>query len=458
MIIYWYPAILGLVCSIFITRGFATKNKFLVIIFCLFPAFFASPFITVTRGAAGAITASDITGMVLFFCLFKMPSDWKSPYRISSVRFLIIFMILLGASIWSTGIFYNFYGISAEKTHNLRVSMGLPLPILIACFRTFKILTLYSYLTFFYKVTFNEREIQSILRTIIFGSLLLAISQILTRLGVADLSLAYGDTGGTYVGPRILGHTKGSIGRLMAVGGVLALSRIFTGSKFYNLLALMVLTGGLILSGSRGGILVLIISLVPIFFLGRGRGVFIGGLGLIAILLASLVALQNSELMKERLEGTFSNKTVSTASSRTIVWQQTLSNLSSDLAIPSFGVGGLNFSYSNLNVAFEHAHNDTLTSLTELGVIGMLMFLAWQFLLTKNLYQNIRISSGALQWRNVCVFSLMVGLLFGSQFEPTFYPTISTLPLLRIILPLLLVISLFQYKQKILDLNSSHKV
>jgi O-antigen ligase len=448
VVVYWFPLIIGLFCSIMICIGLRKRNKNLIIIFSLLPPFFASPFYTATRGAAGAITASDFTGIVLWICLLFFPKNWKSPYRILSVRLLTLWMMIMGLSIFTTGVIYNCAGIVSSQMVNIRFSNTLVLPVLIASFRFFKLLTLFSYCAFFYVIYLNEKNIKWILNTIIFGSVLLAAAQILTRFDIIDFALAYGDTYNQYIGPRILGLTKASVGRILFVGIFLTLVTFNQDHRILSIFAMIIMTGGLVLSGSRGGIAALMVGLIPIYFFGRIRGVVIGGFFFAVILISAILTLSYNEMMVGRLLGTLDTRTVSTASTRMPIWINTIKILIDNPMIILFGVGAFNFSYAGLSLNFEHAHNDILTIGCELGLISMIIFIIWLVSLAILLYGNILRSSGKTRWRNLCILGIFVGLCFGSQFEPTFYPSISTLPMLRILLPLLLAVGLFRHKNQ----------
>ena len=445
-IIYWYPFLLGSICSLLIMIGVIKNNKNLVIIASLLPAFFASPFLTFTRGAAGAITASDITGLTLLMALIFVPKAWRSPYRILPVKLLISFFVVIAISIWTMGLYYNIQGI--EHTQNLRTSNSSLLPFLIASFRSIKLLTLFSYVVFYCLISFDERNIKCLIRTVIIGSIILAVAQIVTRFVILDLALAYGDTHGIYIGPRILGLTKASVGRLLFIGAILCLALMYKRKRIIYLFVLAILASGLVLSGSRGGVIATIVSLFFISILGRERGFMFGALGFFVLLLSAVYTLDYSPMMKERLLGTFDSSTLETASTRTIIWDQALTNILQEPFVGILGVGAFNFSYADLPVNFEHAHNDFLTVLIELGIVGELIFIFWVICLIAYLYKAIKINKKEERWHSVCVFSLCVGLLFASLFESTFYPSISTIPMLRIILPVLLVILLSGYKKK----------
>jgi O-antigen ligase len=353
-----------------------------------------------------------------------------------------MFMLIMALSIWTSGIYYNSSGIGSDQLRNLRISGNLPLPVLMAGFRSFKFLTFFSYCACFWTISLSDESLNCIIQTIIIGCILLAFAKILTSLGFFDLSLSYGETYGQYIGPRILGHTKANMARLIFVGLLLCFTRIEGKRIFSTTLSIVILTGGLVLSGSRGGIGALIISLIPIYFLGRVRGFLIGGFAFTVIILSALVALSQNQIVANNLIGTFDTDNIGSASLRLPIWTETLSVMSNNTMILLFGVGAFNFSYSGLTQGFETAHNDLLTLGFELGLVSMMVFLTWIFSLALTYYRIIGQSTGMEKWKYICFFSIIIGLFFSSQFEATFYPTISTLPMSQIIYPLMINVAM----------------
>jgi O-antigen ligase len=316
-----------------------------------------------------------------------------------------------------------------------------------AGFRSLKFITFFSYCASFWIISLEDESLNCFIQTIITGCILLAIAKIITSLGIFDLSLSYGETHGQYIGPRILGHTKACMARLVFVGLLLCFTRIEKKRIFSTTLSIAILTGGLVLSGSRGGIGALIISLLPIYFLGRVKGILIGGFGLMVIVLSGLVALSQNQIVANNLIGTFDADNLVTASLRMPIWTETLSVITNNAMIVLFGVGAFNFSYAGFTQGFETAHNDLLTLSFELGLLSLMLFLAWIFALVFTYYRNIRQSTGMERWKYICFFSLIMGLIFSSQFEATFYPTISTLSMSKIIYPFIISIALIKQRQ-----------
>lgn len=122
--------------------------------------------------------------------------------------------------------------------------------------------------------------------------------------------------------------------------------------------------------------------------------------------------------------------------------------LMNDMVILALGVDGFNFSYANSAVPNEHAHNDFLTALTEFGIAGALLFFVWPVALLRSFLCDLSTSDRNLGWMAVVFPGIYLGLLTASQFEPTFCPTINTLPFMRIVVPLLLIVSLFRFRER----------
>ena len=434
-----------------ICNGLRKRNKKMMVFFSILPCFFASPFYTVTRGAAGAVTASDITGLTLLCCLFFIPVKWKTPCGIVPVKLIGLLILIMAISIWTIGVYINLIGVSSSQLENLHISNRFLLPLLIAGYRFAKLMTLFAYLAFFSIVFFDVEEKTWLVHTIIIGCLIVSIAKVLTVYNVIDLSLAYGDVNPGYVGPRILGQTKACAGRLLVVGIILCLSGVIERRKIMSLIYIILLTAGLVLTGSRGAIGALLMGLVPIFFIGRSRGLLIGGLAFIVIVVSGLFVLNFNKNVSQKLLLSFSSESLNTASDRVPIWRRTIMVWLEKPSIVLFGVGAFNFSYARLSVGYETAHNDMLTAGSELGLSSMLVFISWLLSMVLLFCRNIKMSCQREKWHNICILSIFIGLLFAGIFEATLYPTISTLPMLRVVTPLLLVFGLSIFKQNYLN-------
>ncbi|WP_432798742.1 O-antigen ligase family protein [Poriferisphaera sp. WC338] len=454
MILFWHPLIISLIAVMMTILGFKWRKKYIVIYALLLPAFTGTPIMTATRGAAGAIVASDVVGIALFGLLFFIPREWLRSYKLKLHSYVNMIMMFLVISICFMGLFYNFISIDYSQQGNVRLTSAIPLPILMAGFRMFKLIAFASYIYFFLAVRLDERDAITIINAIITGCILLALAMILTRLSVVNLSLAHADIRQVHIGPRILGLTKSSVGRLMCVGFVLSLLRIYQGGKLFNLLGIIVTVGALSLSGSRGSLLALVVALMVIYVLGKSRGILLGTMGAVVIGIVGIVFLNYNQDILQAWMKTVDAETISTASSRTIIWKETVFYWMSNPLAFLVGVGLFNFSYANTESYYESAHNDLLTAITEIGICGGLFYILILFSLAWFFYRQTIHTSGNLRWHYVCILALLLGLTVSSIFEPTFYLTVSNLTFNRIVTVLFLI----QVITPVGEINSTEEI
>ncbi|QQE10221.1 O-antigen ligase family protein [Planctomycetota bacterium] len=445
MILYWYALVIGLIAVTTIALGFRHRSKTLVIYALVLPAFTSSPIITATRGSAGAIVASDMTGIFLaIMMLFFFPKEWKRPFKLKYQNYAIAILVCMMLSIFVTGLAYNFNAIDAEQQSRVNTVLGMPLPILMACFRFVKLLTLASYVLFFLQIEVDERVVSHVIKAFMVGAIIMAVSLIVTKLNIYDMSL----TPSAYMnrdnfGSRILGTTKSITGRLLSVGLILSLLKLCEGNKLLSLAGLSSIALAIILSGSRGSLLAVAVSVMFIILLGRSRGMMIGLFGIIIVTAIGSYIIATNDVIAYKWTMTFDPEKFQTASVRTIVWTETLAYWLRNPLSVILGVGLFNYSYANTEGFFESAHNDFLTIVTELGITFGIIYFIIIFKLAKGYFKQIHTVSKHLRWRYVCIFSLLMGLIVAGMFEPTLYFTISGLSYIRIMFTLLIVCGLY---------------
>ena len=94
-----------------------------------------------------------------------------------------------------------------------------------------------------------------------------------------------------------------------------------------------------------------------------------------------------------------------------------------------YALAGGNVSY----IFFEHPHNDYLQALTELGVIGFVLFLLYIFHIGKVIIMRMRTTTGSLYWQALCMASIFVSLILAGMFEPSLYIRSGNSSMLRMI-------------------------
>lgn len=433
---YTYPIIVCIFCGVFIIAGFILRNRKLVAMGTLASCFTASPMLTFTRGAAGAVIASDIVGWVLLVSMILFPSLANNDSkRVSWVAFFWALILIIIISIIFVGPIYNTFNMSLVHVSRVRAIGGVPLSVLMAGFRLFKVIGLIAIFMYFSRVNWQKKEFDHVIDLILFLFLILAVAEIMTRLGIVNLSLAV-NPDADYSGPRVMGFTKATISRLCVVGMFLAIMRMYKSFSILKGLLISVLLLSILMSGSRGALLAIAVGIMLILYYGKLGGlvvflavitVFIGGVYLVDSL---------NEEVTRRLLLTFDPDKVRHLATRKDIWLLTLQYWYQHPLVIYTGVGAMNFAYAvklTDTVAIEHSHNDFLTSTTELGVIGLIVFCLYLFKLINRFHGRIMSTQNQTRWENVCLTAMLIGLATASLFEPTFYINVNTLPMVCVI-------------------------
>jgi O-antigen ligase len=167
--------------------------------------------------------------------------------------------------------------------------------------------------------------------------------------------------------------------------------------RLLYLTAIVLMAVSLFLSGSRGGLIALIAELILLVMLTtpvRGTKKVIVRLALAAALLVAVVAgtiLVGGESSLTRIAETASSKDVTT--NRTHIWTVTIDVIKQNLPFGA-GLGAFGVAYtptdnsSGLERA-EQAHNDYLQTLSDAGVVGLIIGGAFLFLLIRTAFRNV---------------------------------------------------------------------
>jgi len=168
--------------------------------------------------------------------------------------------------------------------------------------------------------------------------------------------------------------------------------------RLLYLTAIVLMAVSLFLSGSRGGLIALIAELILLVMLTtpvRGTKKIVVRLALAAALLVAVVAgtiLVGGESSLTRIAETASSKDVTT--NRTHIWAVTIEVIKQNLPFGA-GLGAFGVAYtptdnsSGLERA-EQAHNDYLQTLSDAGVVGIVISGAFLFLLIRTAFRNVR--------------------------------------------------------------------
>lgn len=439
MVIYFYYALfLGVFLSFITLCGCWTGNRKWILFGMIYAAIIGSPITSFTRGAAGAIYASDMVSAVLLFgMLFKGTQAVICKFH---PKWYTYFKYLLLVAAVSTIFIAPFFVGKLEQTgsaENVRGILGLPLPFLMGVFRISKILLYFPYFWYACHLLVDEDIWNYVTKHILLAITLLAFCQIIDTFSIRDMTLyipikLLPTTVSEKNLPHIVGHVKASIGRIFLIGITLSVASFYKKLKspFY-LFTLCFITIALILSGSRAAFVGVFIMLLCILWYGnvshKAWAFF-----LLFFILAIFIFFAQTE--SNFLESTYRSITNPSQEGRWPIWSWVLRYIFFHPYIFVTGLGFSNFSYAVAGTGFvnEHAHNDFLTSLFELGIFGLIPFAAYVVSLFWNLRNQVHAQKGISHWRNICMVSGFVGIVATSFFEMTIYYSSHTICMQRL--------------------------
>lgn len=432
-----HAIIIGLVAFLIAFMGIVLRNRSWILASMLLSLTTASPMFTFTRGAAGAIVPSDMVALVLLLGLFfggfnEMSSfvvpKWRRPFVILSVVYIL--SVLLVSS-------WNMPGLAEIAAARVtRAIPFLPLNVQITIFRLFRVVLLMAFFLTISKLIIDDRALHQIFLLAWIVTICLATAQVLTRFGIVNLQLSttlFWEWGrGTWV----LGYTKSAGNRLLFVGFFVTLILAYKSVVFKGLyIASAVLVAvSLLLSGSRAGILGLVVGMMVLSFRCKMKFLPFVLISMIVLGLAGFLIVR--QYMPEALEtyriflpGAYEERTVYRA--EIAIW--TFRYLIENPVVIFRGSGFMNFFYAVQaeGGVHEHAHNDFLTSVTEVGIAGLVIFLWWLASLGIALWRAGRKAIGRERWISACINAGFWGLLSVMFFETTFFPAGGSLSLNR---------------------------
>ena len=403
----------------------------MVIAGIVFSCVTASPISSFTRGASGAIYASDIVGIALALGLL-MPNMRALRCQIAPGWYRIFFCFIVFA-VFSAIFIAPFYITEMGEVGlagRAQSFGGIPLRFLISGFRTVQLLLYVIFFMFAARLLVDKDLVRFTQKCIVLGIAILAVMQIITFLDIKNMGLAL--PWQEYQQSRMLGHSKAAAGRLYVLGiftSVILLYRKITAPLVLGMLVTIII--GLLASGSRAAFLGLLVGTSVFFFTGRLPGL-ISSVVVVILLIISLSVVSAAD--PERIQRFFEIGTSEAGAPRWLIWQSTLSYIRDHFYILFSGVGFVNFRYALIgDVIAEHGHNDFLTALTELGFIGFALFVVSFMTLAKTLFKRIFVTMSEERWEAVCLSAVILGLLITSLFESTLYFGPGLLPMQRIV-------------------------
>jgi len=431
-ILFPYALILGIFMSLLVFVGCVLGKRSFVLTGMIFSAIVASPITTFTRGEAGAIYASDMVAFTLLLCwLLPMtksficefaPKWYKWFFRLTiAALFSVLFIApLFPGSLQQEGLLGN-----------VRSPIpGVPLVFLMAGFRFIRITLYFVYFLYATHMLMDEKTHRLVYKLILLAVLILAVCQIFDFLGIANLGLHL--RGIEWQMAHILGQVKAAAGRLYLMGIFVTLILFYRPmfAPFY-FAALGTMTIALLFNGSRAGFVGIVVGLIIV-----GMRIRFSGKILAAVLLA-LIPLAFSVLMKvspERIQSFSLLLEGPTTNPRWVIWKWIIPYILVHPHVWFTGVGFSNFRYALVaQEVAEHAHNDFLTCITEMGFGGLILFCGFVFSFGRGIRDRIKHTTGEPMWEAVCFYGIFVGYLMTSFFESTFYFSAGLMPMQRIV-------------------------
>ena len=397
----------------------------------------ASPIVSFTRGAAGAIFASDIVALTVLIVLVlhirrnmfrERPPAWYR-WLVGLVVVAIVSSIVIAP--------YHMEAMSGG-TYAGRVSaIGLPIPVevQVLVFRIFKI---GLYLVFGYvvaKMSYGESEMAFVSRVGVLCIIAIALARLTMFWTGVDFALYYPDALHDY--GRVLGHSKNASSRLYVLGIFLTImlsksARLrplfWVGLPFFLI--------SIYVSGSRAALVALVVGLAALAIFARLRG---GALVIVTAGIGVIVMPLMIDLSPDRFQQFAILLNDPTTNSRMEIWAWVVNYLMSQPLVVLTGVGFNNFSYAMAGDGgmAEHAHLDLLNVLVEVGMPGVIFFVGYVgsllYVITKVYVRGAR----SMRWSASCVLAALCGLVVASIFEPTFYYSSSAVPMQRFIIILI---------------------
>jgi len=428
-IYFWYALLIGVVCSILVVAGCFSGRRRWVIAGMVFSAIVASPITTFTYGTAGAIYASDMVGFCLLLCYFLAKDKvlttvvprWYKPFFWYMVLALISTIVI--APIVTSNL-----GEAGLTTKIISPVPGVPIWLLMAAFRVVRIILYLVFFSFACHMIIDDEHLSFAIRTVLISIVFLGICQIITFLKIKDLSLYL--PWDVYQRLHIVGHSKAAAGRLYVMGIFLAMSVMYRSWKVLLYLGYFaIVTMALLFSGSRAALLAVIIGFMV--FVWKGDAVWkMWALVFLALIPVGFIILE--QINPERVRSFAEIIKDPSSSSRWQIWSWSIHNLFDNPQTLITGVGFANFRYALIaETEIYHAHNDFITCVTEIGVIGVLVFIWYLVRLLKDVGGRVKHSSGEYRWQAICMSSILAGFLVSSLFEFSLYYSSGSAPMQR---------------------------
>jgi len=214
--------------------------------------------------------------------------------------------------------------------------------------------------------------------------------------------------GGTVFGPYVNhNHYAGLLEILIPIGLAYILSSRH-GARSLLFFAIVIAIASVLLSGSRGGILSLIVEFTIFCALiprqqresKRARAAILAGLSFAAAALVTFLWFDPGNVIS-RLEQTATSPRMSVADRR--LYAADALRMFRDYPLMGIGAGSFEAAYPayqsfSSDLVVNHVHNDYLEALAELGIVGFALILIALFLFLRKVFFEHSVGSAAVHW------------------------------------------------------------
>ena len=426
----------------------ANKAAYILVIFCMI-------FTTVAYGAVHqpiiALFYVVVGAIVVLWAI--------DCYRSGAVRLSLhpLQLPLLAAALYGFFQVIPFGWYSIAGVGNIRRTISLdPYSTEITSIHLLALLLLFSMTLALIDRTGRIRQVVAIITIFGFVFAFFAILQ-----GVLSPTKIYGIYERQFSQPYGSFVNRHNFAAYMEMTTALPLAMVLTGAarkdqRLLYLTAILLMAVALVLSGSRGGLVALMVELLMLVMITapvRSSRKLILRLGVAAVILTAVIAgaiFVGGESSLTRIAETASSKDVS--SNRTQIWSVTLDVIGKNFPFGA-GIGAFGVAYTAVDPLSgieraEQAHNDYLQVAADAGIIGVLIGGAFLFLLVSTLLKNYRTEN--VFRRAVVIGSAagIFGVLVHSMFDFVLHTT--AVSVLFLILTALLVNSGYKFEDDVL--------
>lgn len=250
--------------------------------------------------------------------------------------------------------------------------------------------------------------------------------------------------------------SRNNYAALMEIAIAIPLGMLFSGSvsqdkRLIYLTASVLMGVSIVLSGSRGGLIAMIVQVVFLVFVTyaqRDRGSRILKLGLGAGLLVAIVlgtAFVGGENALTRIQD--GQTTAEGVVTRPQIWKVTLKMIEANMPF-GVGLGAYGVAYTRYDEAsgferVEQAHNDYLQVVSDGGIVGGILGVAFLFLVVRLGWRGVRVSN--IERRGIATGAIagLFGVLLHSLFDFVLHTTAIALLFLTLLAMLIAANSKF---------------